>query len=53
MSCAPRSRGFPGSWELVALTLHSVLEKAGVVKPREGGWKIDQFVNTAVAKVVE
>ncbi|KAL1407251.1 hypothetical protein Q8F55_006669 [Vanrija albida] len=31
----------------------SVLEKAGVVKPREGGWKVDAFVNTGVAKIVE
>ncbi|WOO85096.1 uncharacterized protein LOC62_06G008595 [Vanrija pseudolonga] len=39
--------------EAVVRTALTVLEKAGVVKPREGGWKIDQFVNTAVAKVVE
>jgi len=39
------------SEETVRKTL-AVLEKAGVVKPREGGWDMGLFVNEGVAKVV-
>lgn len=34
------------------MTVLDVLEKAGVVKTPEGGWKVDQFVRGDVAKVV-
>jgi protoporphyrinogen oxidase len=39
------------SEETVRKTL-AVLEKAGVVQPREGGWDMDMFVNREVATVV-
>ncbi|TXT13162.1 hypothetical protein VHUM_01563 [Vanrija humicola] len=37
----------------VVRTTLTVLEKAGVVKPRDGPWPVDQFVNTEIAKIVE
>jgi hypothetical protein len=37
----------------LTLTLtRRVLEKAGVVKPREGGWDVEMFVRTDVARIV-
>jgi hypothetical protein len=37
--------------DFLLMTFRSVLEKAGVVKPQEGGWDMSTFVNTEVAQL--